>query len=463
MRLKSTSLDIPSDDIFLNDKLQRLKSIENLTLLLKNISSPLVFSVNAPWGAGKTTYLRMLHANLNSTGGKSIYFSAWETDFAVDPLLAFLGEMNLGLAKFLVGDTKKSKAWKKVKEAGAHIMRRSIPVGVKLATVGLIDADKLIEDEVGKFSESLSKDIVDAYSKNKEAISEFKKGVAEVLRATEGGVEKLYIFVDELDRCRPTYAIELLERIKHLLDVEGLVFVLALDKIQLAHSVKAVYGADFDALGYLKRFIDIEFSLPSTGTDFFIKHLFSHFELDDYFSARNSGETAYDKENLLSSLRVVCSGMSLRSIEQLFSKIKLISLTVARNQYFYPEFMIFLLSVKERYPKVYFEFSKPESGGDELLSLVDTVFPGADNHSVWNRCSLEAIIVSGKMREARTWSDKHIALLKEVVNSDIEQLSKVEHCKRVLEMIQQLNRMGGSVNLSELLNRIEMLSDFNFS
>lgn len=463
MRLKSKNLDIPQDNIFLNDKLKRAKNVGNLTLLLENVSSPLVLSVNAPWGAGKTTFLKMLHANLTSKSNKSIYFSAWETDFAVDPLLAFLGEMNSGFSTFLVGDTKKAKAWKKVKAAGAHIMRRSIPVGVKLATAGLIDADKLVEDEASKVAESLSKDIIDTYVKNKEAISVFKKNVADVLRAADGSIDKLYVFVDELDRCRPTYAIELLERIKHLLDIEGLVFVLALDKAQLAHSVKAVYGADFDALGYLKRFIDIEFSLPSADTDFFINHLLSHFELDEYFGSRTAGETIYDRESLLSSLRVVCSGMSLRSIEQLFSKIKLISLTVANNQYFFPEFMVFLLSVKEEYPKIYSEFARPNVDGEELLSLVGKVFPGGEDHTVWTRQYLEAVIVSGKMRSARSWSDNHVLLLKGIVNSNIVEPSKIEHSRRVLELIQQMSRMGGSVPLDELLNRIDMLSSFNFS
>ncbi|OLY76434.1 hypothetical protein AU074_18245 [Pseudomonas sp. ATCC PTA-122608] len=462
MRLKNKNLEIPHDNIFLNDKLQRINSVKNLTLLLRNVSSPLVFSVNAPWGAGKTTYLKMLHASLIAENSKSIYFSAWETDFAVDPLLAFLGEMNSSLSRFLVGDSKKLKAWRKVKAAGVHIMRRSIPVGVKLATAGLIDADKLVEDEVGKVTESLSKDVIDAYSKNKEAISEFKKNVSEVLRAADGGVEKLYIFVDELDRCRPTYAIELLERVKHLLDIEGLVFVLALDKVQLAHSVKAVYGADFDALGYLRRFIDIEFSLPSTGTEFFINHLFDHFELDEYFGGRTAGETVYDRESLLNSLKVVCSGMSLRSIEQLFSKIKLISLTVANNQYFFPEFMVFLLSVKDNYPKIYSEFSRQEADGKELLSLIDKVFPGGDDQSVWTRQYLEAVIVSGKMRGARSWSENHVMLLKGIVNSNMVAPEKLEHSRRVLELIQNMNRMGGSVPLVELLSRIEMLSNFNF-
>lgn len=463
MKLKNSTLDIPQDDIFKNDMLGRGDSVKNLTLLLENVASPLVFSVNAPWGAGKTTYLKMLNASLIASNNKSIYFSAWETDFAVDPLLAFLGEMNTGLSDLLKGNSKKSKAWAKAKEAGAHILRRGVPVGVKIATAGLLDVDKLIEDEAGKLSEELSKDVIGAYLKNKKAISEFKKNVADVLRASDGETEKLYIFVDELDRCRPTYAIELLERIKHLLDIEGLVFVLALDKIQLAHSVKAVYGSDFDALGYLKRFIDIEFSLPPVGVTSYIFHLFSHLGLESYFAGRKVGDNVYDKDHLLKTLNVVSKGMSLRSIEQLLSKIKLISLTVHDNQLFYPEFVVFLLYVKDSYPKVYDDFSSPSVAGAEILTVLELVFPGDDDQVVWTKQYIEALVISGKINSAKAWSDKRISELKEVSNSQTKPDAEVRHSTRVLELVQYHNRYGNSVSLESILKRINMLSGFNFS
>lgn len=463
MKLKNQALDIPQDDIFKNDKLKRSESVLNITTLLKNVSSPLVFSVNAPWGAGKTSYLKMLNANLNESKCKSIYFSAWETDFAVDPLLAFLGEMNSGLVSFLSGDSRKSKAWKRAKEAGAHILRRGVPVAVKLATVGLVDADKLIEDEAAKFTEALSKDVIDAYSKNKKAIFDFKRNLADVLKVEDGTAEKLYIFVDELDRCRPTYAIELLERIKHLLDIEGLVFILALDKGQLAHSVKAVYGADFDALGYLKRFIDVEFSLPPIEVDLFIYHLFLHFELDKYFGRRTSGDLAYDKENLLGALRVVGRRMSLRSIEQLFSKIKLISLTVPSSQSFYPEFVILLLFVKDQYPQIYSDFSKVGTDGAAMISVLEDVFTGDDSKLVWYRQYVEALIIAGKKQNSKKWSESRIAALTALANTPTSSEKESQNAERILELIAHSNKWGSSVSLESILNRIDMLSNFDFS
>ena len=68
--------------------------------------------------------------------------------------------------------------------------------------------------------------------------------------------------IDELDRCRPSYAVELLEVAKHFFAVDNVVFVLAVNRAELAHAVKAMYGADFDAEGYLRRFFDLDFQLP---------------------------------------------------------------------------------------------------------------------------------------------------------------------------------------------------------
>ncbi|WP_262020398.1 KAP family NTPase [Pseudomonas sp. Pse35] len=462
MKLKNSMLEIPEDNIFFNDKFSRKESVGNLTRLLKNVSSPLVLSVNAPWGAGKTTYMRMLHANLKELECKSIYFSAWETDFAIDPLLAFLGEMNIGLEGFLTGNPKKRKAWKKVKEVGVHILRRGVPVGVKLATMGIIDTDKIIEGEAGKLSEALSKDVVEQYTKDKGCIAEFKKNVAEVIAGQGEIKEKLYIFVDELDRCRPTYAIELLERIKHLLDVEGLIFILALDKVQLAHSVQAVYGADFDALGYLKRFIDIEFSLPTNDSNQFVRHLFTHLELDKYFSTRKRGDFIYDREHVIGAIKAVSYHMSLRSIEQLVSKIKLITLTVRDNEYFFPELIVFLLVIKDKYPDVYASLSSEEGGADDVLSLIEVVMPGNDDSSIWARQSVEALILAGKSYSAKAWYAKRVALLRDTAgpNNNVEQ--HPGNAARVIELVEHFTRGGRGISLSKVLNRIDMLSDFNF-
>ena len=85
--------------------------------------------------------------------------------------------------------------------------------------------------------------------------------------------------IDELDRCRPSYAVELLEVAKHLFEVEHIVFVLAINRAQLAHSIRALYGIGFDADGYLRRFVDVDFVLPEPDRDQLIRALLGDIEI----------------------------------------------------------------------------------------------------------------------------------------------------------------------------------------
>lgn len=115
------------------------------------------------------------------------------------------------------------------------------------------------------------------------AIQTFKKNLSALVQHIEkvSSVRlPIFIFVDELDRCRPTYAIELLENIKHLFGVEGVYFVVATNIGQLSHSVSALYGDKFNAEQYLKRFFDQEYLLPSPKNEKFASHLFSLHGLD---------------------------------------------------------------------------------------------------------------------------------------------------------------------------------------
>ena len=95
------------------------------------------------------------------------------------------------------------------------------------------------------------------------------------------------VIIDELDRCRPSYAVELLETAKHFFTVDNVVFALAVNRTQLAHAVRAVYGAEFDAAGYLRRFFDIDFQLPEVRRGPFVEAVLSGTGIDDYFRRRS--------------------------------------------------------------------------------------------------------------------------------------------------------------------------------
>ena len=75
---------------------------------------------------------------------------------------------------------------------------------------------------------------------------------------------RLVIFIDELDRCKPSYAVQLLERIKHYFTNDKITFVFSVNLEELQHTIRHHYGEGFDACRYLDRFFDYRVSLPPT-------------------------------------------------------------------------------------------------------------------------------------------------------------------------------------------------------
>lgn len=465
MEFKARKVLVDPASPYDNDCLSRCDDVENLSLLLRNMTSPIVISVNAPWGNGKTTFLEMLHADLKLNDCKSVFFSAWETDFASDPLLAFLGEVNQEINSLITGDEDKGQAWERAKKAGSHILKKGIPALVKLGTAGVIDAEKILEDEAAKLSESLSKDLIEEYSKNKDAISEFKENLKKVLVCENGEPGSLYIFVDELDRCRPTYAIELLERIKHLLDIDGLVFILAMDKEQLSHSVKAIYGDDFESKGYLKRFIDIEYALPSSELDEFIDKLYRTFGFDQFFEKRKSYRAfQYDYSHLKNVFKLIAKAKeySLREMEQLIARINLVIHSTNENTYIYPALLTFLITAKDSSPEAYKDFIKPSSTPEKAIEYLYSILPEQERLDSSECALIEGFLIAAKSDHFKSnlgdCLDRHKRNLE---NEECEDRLR-NYSDKVVRIAQKPVEVGSSVVLDSLVSRIELSDKFKF-
>jgi len=467
MEFKAKKIIIEQAAPYKDDKLSRKENIDNLSLLLRNFSTPIVFSINAAWGQGKTTFLEMLYVDLLNNGCNALFFSAWETDFAKDPLLAFLGEMNKRMIPLLTGNKDKNKAWDITKKAGAHILKKGIPAMVKVGTSGILDVEKILENETSTLMEGFSKDIIAEYSKNKEEISRFKKNISKVLKDPDGTNTKLYIFIDELDRCRPTYAIEFLERIKHLLDIEGLVFVLALDKQQLSHSVKGVYGNQFEALGYLRRFIDIEYNLPECDLGEFIDQLYQVFGFEEFFNKREKySALKYEKEYLKKVFKMLLTSslkLSLREVEQIFAKMNLVLHSTIENVFLYPSLLVYLLVIKESNNKLYLDYISEESTPEKAIEFLYELIPPQTRNESYECPLVEGFLIAAKNKGNKNKLglslEKH---KKNLADTKCDGNQRI-YSDRVLQIVKNpMESFRSSVSLSSLVNRIEMLDNFIF-
>ena len=272
MKLRSSELVIPADNPFSNDLLKREEHVNALADFVENIEEPLVIAVNSPWGTGKTTFLRLLEAVLESRQITSLHFNAWTNDFSDDAFIALVSELG-GFLESGKGkaQTEAAKHLTQARHIGAAIVKRSIPALLKMATSGVLDLSKVSEEALASLVESAAADAIKKHDEGKRTIEAFRTSLEKyvaALRASRAGEDKtqppLVFFVDELDRCRPPYAIALLEKIKHLFNVDGLVFVLAIDSVQLGHSLRSVYGRGMNVDGYLRRLIDFDYQLPVT-------------------------------------------------------------------------------------------------------------------------------------------------------------------------------------------------------
>ncbi len=464
---KAKKIVVDPQNIYAEDKLSRKDNVDNLSQLLKNISSPIVMSINAPWGAGKTTFVQMLKAHLGNAGEHTVYFNAWETDFAQDALLAFLGEIGPEIEAIAGEDAFKQEVWRSSKLLATKFIKRGMPAALKIATAGIIDASEFTEDTLADLLGTVSGEMIEEYSKTKNAINEFKENIVKILESNEEPL-KLYIFVDELDRCRPTYAIELLERIKHLFDIEGLVFLLAMDVEQLTHSINAVYGTNFNSSEYLRRFIDVEYQLPQAEMAGFVQQKLIEFGIADYCTRRDQirefrGEFVFLLK-AISSLAIRAQ-MSLRGIEQFIAHINIVLRTSEWNQFMMPPLLIFLVFMKKYHSNVYRTYTFSKDGLKEALRILDELMPDDSYGDAYMKNMIEGFIIAAKApANGKEYQEVRGELLRD---RERESLSDRER-ERIGNVLEVLDRppwlsFAHDVQMDHLVSRINMLDSFKFS
>lgn len=232
-----------------------------------------VLNLDSPWGAGKTYFLKNWRLQLLSENFRPVvYFNAWENDFLGDPLLSLVSVIRDQLSDQGGAQALVKKRVKEFTKRAGELAAAIAPSIIKAAAKKHLGEDFLDVLDGETTADAAEKFVEKILNKNQEALNaveHFRSSLTELFKAasSKNDGKPVYIFIDELDRCRPTYAIELLERVKHFFAIEGCRFVIATDTDQLAHSICAVYGTGFASKRYLKRFFDSTFKLDNTQLD----------------------------------------------------------------------------------------------------------------------------------------------------------------------------------------------------
>lgn len=376
MECKLKNLEIPEDNPFLNCQLDRKKYASILKTIVESYQEGCVLAINGKWGTGKTTFVQMWAQSLKQDNFHTLYFNAWENDFISDPLVGLLGEL-----KKVSPEMKQREALLSAINTAGKIVLKVAPLIVKemLKKYTGEDVANYLSNGAEEGSSLLRKEI-DDYENQKLCLEQFHLELSKFVEKVCD--EKPLVFiVDELDRCNPCYAVKVLERIKHFFNISNIVFVLSIDKQQLSNSIRGYYGSDLiDADEYLKRFIDIEYTLPDPDVDKFTSYLYQYYDFNAFFGAieriENFGSID-EKENLLKIAQALFKHkkLTLRQIEKIFANTRLSLKMFLYDHYVYPELLFLLTYFRICESDLYENICHREYNNQDLINQIEDIVP----------------------------------------------------------------------------------------
>jgi hypothetical protein len=345
---------------------------KNFTNLILNTDDPLVVGFSGEWGTGKTTFIKMWRGMLkHEVQVPSIYFDAFQNDYISDAFLAIAGELYSALDQ---GEQKKEKFRKKIAPVVRTLGLASLGLGIKAVTSGFIDinASETMAEAVKDSAEHIFKKQLDTLSDEKSAITDFRKFLKEKSTELFQG-KKLIFIIDELDRCKPTFALDLLEKIKHIFSVQNIVFVLVMNQTQMQKIICTRYGGtDQGANLYLQKFIHIWASLPKTYPDSFDQHKYQKRYLEHCLK-----KMGYRFNNINSPAIYIFDkliehyDMSFRDIERALTNFAILDNTLFSEIESFRVLCVFISVIKDRFPEVYHKLLINRMTYDELIKEIN--------------------------------------------------------------------------------------------
>ena len=369
-RIQPDKFTPDSKDPFANDLMGRKAQADALVKLATSVSGPAVIAVDAPYGVGKSTFLRMFALSPELRDAADVIeHNAWETEFS-DMSFNSLAQ------KVVIASAQPPDAKQPFKESALPITRTTLPIIGKIAPLFGVDAEII---EVALMATNAAEQLPQKASDAMASLRDFHQKLNE--RTSQ---KRIVIIIDELDRCTPGYAIKTLEAIHHVFDSDGITFVLGLHRQQLMESIKAVYGQGFDAEGYLDRFIDMTVPLSASRDDFIKAKLNPQilFEKIPYFKQivdRAGERQALDRAGLAQRLLIAMPNINARSIDRFAKNLIAVMNVMPSNMvsnaiHFVRAYVTACtaLAVKIQSPSCYKAFNEHRASDNDIYNLFGT-------------------------------------------------------------------------------------------
>lgn len=360
--LKLAVNDIDPENPWADDKLGREAIAKTLSNYVEGQRESLVIGLHGSWGSGKTFLLQRWRQQLQNDGVRAVYFNAWEDDDCGDPLLGIIGQLVESLP-----DSRFERLKEVLANCAKVIVKRQFLKRAREFSLGIVD---LGEDDFETISGRLLSEYVDEKAARKALSSQLSEIANQVAEGSNS--MPLVFIIDELDRCRPTFAVELLERVKHLFSVPNMVFVIGFDRDQLESSIESVYG-DIDANDYLKKFVDIQFTIPLPDTKSYCEFLLEQHGLEEFFRTQLKGTRLGDYNQFRAVFPVICRGsrLSLRDVEHVVRMFVVVGRNMIGGRALCPEILLVLLVLRAKNRMLYDSYITRRCPAREILDFVE--------------------------------------------------------------------------------------------
>ncbi len=380
MRIYPPTLEISEKEGFTEKDIFELKDLgEGMTRLVSNISDPLVIAFNGKWGTGKTVFLKMWAGELRELNFPVIFFDAFENDY-VDDAFAVLAREIIELAEKAKPKDKKiiDNFRKNSIRLGTQLLKGVAKVGTK-ALIRVVTADVVNDKDLKKTIQEISDEAAEEYmseflnkpKEQRDIVANFRKALEELPALIappkkEEGQKPLVFIIDELDRCKPLFALQIIERIKHFMSVPNVHFVFGVHLEQLERSVQFAYGADIDATTYLQKFINVTVSNSDNHEKHVVKYL--NF-LETNLSLESKQETKSKQEIEFLKHVALEKGYSFRTLERICTNIITATAFTRGGKRFSGELIAGLCILKIVEPKLFLKAKNEQLKYDEIQEI----------------------------------------------------------------------------------------------
>ena len=242
--------------------------VDVLSEFIRNCDTPITIALQGDWGSGKTSLMNLIENEIKSTEKDkkrilTIWFNTWQYsqfDLAGSLPLSMMQNITSMLEKESNHNSQIKEKIDQVSKLLLRIGNSALLGGASL--IGLQDSMNAVQTK-WKDQNQPESDIAMMLSKIKKHMKDIVESATK--ESNKDGLEKIVVFIDDLDRIKPVRAVELLEAMKVFLDIDKCVYVLACDYGVVTTGLQEKFNweqGSHSGKDFFDKIIQVPFKMP---------------------------------------------------------------------------------------------------------------------------------------------------------------------------------------------------------